>query len=454
MCLLASGKAVCPVLAVPAPFVLEREGNLIIKNLPKDIRVPGPFVIGRDGNAIIRHQLNLGVPQVIVKDTRPKIKVTEPFGLDENETFPWASAEKVVIGLLNVKSGGKRNRAANQSTPYYSYSLEIDPLFTLRGKGEIGMQLRKKGDAKAMLPNALRTISREMKNSAFLDIVKAQRKLNKLLKVKDGEQEEKQKKNLSKELEYIRGSYYGYHQKEPKFPEDDKLVCIALNGTSSTQRLSYWMEVNATQLEHISKQLDLPYGWSLNKNLKPVSPWANHGDQSQMGDDKPLFRCSQSNRGYVPAEEGLVLSAQKIPPEFQNNYNRDGNGYVRLTLRNPTEFPLSIPALRKTEEGILWQESLVCLIGREICLPKIQGLEDIGETKPTVLEPGEQISATINPLLFSNFPEIAGSSQLTFRFCLGKKVARTTFYFNSQYHDNIKLKLKAGVPTRPVSLGD
>jgi hypothetical protein len=434
LCLLASGKAVCPVLAVPGPFVIEREGNVII-----------------------RHQLNLKVPQIpapLGKSTRSTIKVTEPFGLDENETFPWTSAERVVVGLLHVKSGGKRNRAAIQTTPYYSYSLEIDPLVTLRGKGELGMQLRRKGDGRTKFSNALRTISREMKALAFLDIVKAQRKLDKLLKVKDGGKEEKQKKNLSKECKYIRGSYYGYHQKEPKFPEEDKLVCIALNGTNSTQRLSYWMEVNATQLEHISKQLDLPYGWRLNGQSEPVSPWAGRGDQSKMSDENASLICTKSQRGFAPAGEGLVFSVDKVLPEFRDNNTRDGNGYLRLTIRNPTDAPLSIPALRKSRNKILWKESLVCLIGRQVFLPKLQANHGILVTEQTVLEPGGQVSTTVNPLLFEKFPKDMVSSSLTFRVCLGKMIGRTTFYYNSKYHPQIIRKLKAGVPTRPVSLGD
>ena len=39
------------------------------------------------------------------------MKITPPFGLDENQTFQWASAEKVVVGLLKTKSGGQRNRS-------------------------------------------------------------------------------------------------------------------------------------------------------------------------------------------------------------------------------------------------------------------------------------------------------------------------------------------------------
>jgi hypothetical protein len=402
-----------------------------------------------------------GIERQKIVTNRSTMKVTPPFGLDENQTFSWASAEKVVLGLLHVKSGGKRNRA-NSSVPYYSYSLEIDPLVILRGKDELKMQLRRKGDLRTQVSNTLRKISREIKDSASLDIGKVQLRLDELLK----KEAKKGKKNLAQELKYIRGSYYGTHEKDPDFPEEDQLVLIALTGTSSTKRLAYWKNINVTTLDHVTKLIDLPFGWTLAEDGKPLSPWAEYGEQSQMREENPLVLCSKSDRGYSPADEGLTLSTSKIPSEFiQNNYaNRDGDGYFTLRLRNTTEFPLSIPSLRRTKNGILWKESLVCLVTatssssgattNSVCLPSFSSLNDLKSTEATILEPGQEISTTVNPLLFSQFPEIEGYSQLYFRFCLGKMVAQTSFYFNSAYHEKIIRKIKAGVPTRPISLGD
>jgi hypothetical protein len=411
---------------------------------------------------IIDLNVNIGgIERQKIVTNRSTMKVTPPFGLDENQTFPWASAEKVVLGLLHIKSGGKRNRA-NSTVPYYSYSLEIDPLVILRGKSQLKMQLRRKGDLRMKVSNALRKMSREIKDSPSLDIGKAQLRLDELLKKED----KKDKKNLTQELKFVRGSYYGTHKEDPEFPEEDQLVLIALTGTSSTKRLAYWEGVNATTLDHVTKLIDLPFGWTLDKDGKPLSPWSEYGKQSQMREENPLVLCSKSDRGFSPADEGLTISVSKIPSEFiQNNYaNRDGDGYFTLSLRNPTEFPLSIPALRRTKDGILWKESLVCLATatssssgtttNSVCLPNFSSLAELKSTEATILEPGQEISTTVNPLLFSNFPEITGYSQLSFRFCLGKTVALTTFYYNSTYHDKIKLRIRAGIPTRPISLGD
>lgn len=412
----------------------------------------------------LRQIINLnanGIEGRKIISNRSTTKVTPPFGLDKNQTFPWASAEKVVVGLLHIKSGGKRNRA-NSTVPYYSYSLEIDPLVILRGKDQLKMQLRRKGDLRTEVSNAIRKISREIKDSPSLDIEKAQLRLDELLK----EEDKKDKKNPAQELKYIRGSYYGTHTEDPEFPEDDQLVLIALTGTSSTKRLAYWEGVNATTLDHVTKLIDLPFGWTFDEDGKPLSPWSEYGKQLQMGEENPLILCSKSDRGYSPADEGLTISVSKIPSEFiQNNYaNRDGDGYFTLSLRNPTEFPLAIPALRRTKDGILWKESLVCLVTatsssngattNSVCLPGFSSIAELKSTEATILEPGQEISTTVNPLLFSNFPEIQGYSQLYFRFCFGKMVAQTSFYFNSTYHAKIIRKIKAGVPTRPISLGD
>jgi hypothetical protein len=411
---------------------------------------------------IIKLNVNAnGIEGRKIVTNRSTMKITPPFGLDENQTFPWASAEKVVLGLLHIKSGGKRNRA-NSTVPYYSYSLEIDPLVILRGKDQLKMQVRRKGDLRTKVSNDLRKISREIKHSPSLDIEKAQLRLDELLKKED----KKGKKNPIQELKYIRGSYYGTHTKDPEFPEEDQLVLIALTGTSSTKRLAYWEGVNATTLDHVTKLIDLPFGWTFDGDGKPLSPWSEYGKQSQMGEENPLVLCSKSDRGYSPADEGLTISVSKIPSEFiQNNYaNRDGDGYFTLSLRNPTEFPLAIPALRRTKDGILWKESLVCLVTatsssngattNSVCLPSFSTIAQLKSTEATILEPGQEISTTVNPLLFSNFPEIQGYSQLYFRFCFGKMVAQTSFYFNSTYHAKIVRKIKAGVPTRPISLGD
>ena len=412
----------------------------------------------------LRQIINLnanGIEGRKIISNRSTTKVTPPFGLDKNQTFPWASAEKVVVGLLHIKSGGKRNRA-NSTVPYYSYSLEIDPLVILRGKDQLKMQLRRKGDLRTEVSNAIRKISREIKDSPSLDIEKAQLRLDELLKKDD----KKEKKNPAQELKYIRGSYYGTHTKDPEFPEEDQLVLIALTGTSSTKRLAYWEGVNATTLDHVTKLIDLPFGWTFDEDGKPLSPWSEYGKQPQMGEVNPLVLCSKSDRGYSPADEGLTISVSKIPSEFiQNNYaNRDGDGYFTLSLRNPTEFPLAIPSLRRTKDGILWKESLVCLVTatsgsngattNSVCLPGFSSIAELKSTEATILEPGQEISTTVNPLLFSNFPEIQGYSQLYFRFCFGKMVAQTNFYFNSTYHAKIIRKIKAGVPTRPISLGD
>ena len=197
-----------------------------------------------------------------------------------------------------------------------------------------------------------------------------------------------------------------------------------------------------------------------------LSPWSEYGEQSHMGDANALLVCSESGRGYSPAEEGLTLSVSKIPSEFlqMNSSNRDGDGFFSLKLRNSSEFPLAIPSLRRNKEGILWKESLACLISsynssnglttNSVCLPNFSSLQNLKTTETTILEPGQEISTTVNPLLFSNFPEIPVYSQLSFRFCLGKTVALSTFYYNASYHDKIKLKIKAGIPTRPISLGD
>ena len=402
-----------------------------------------------------------GIERAKIVTSRSSMKITPPFGLDENQTFQWASAEKVVVGLLKIKSGGRRNRNVNgKNVPYFYYSLEVDPLIILRGKKQLSLQLRRKNDSRLGVSHALRELSKEIEDLESFDFTKAQTRLNELL------EDKKQEGKVHDDLKYLRASYNGVHDEEPDLPDEEELVFIALSGSSSTKKLAYWESVNATNAKRIKSLLDLPYGWTLNKQGKVLSPWSEYGEQSHMGDANALLVCSESGRGYSPAEEGLTLSVSKIPSEFlqMNNSNRDGDGFFSLKLRNSSEFPLAIPSLRRNKEGILWKESLACLISsynssnglttNSVCLPNFSSLQNLKTTETTILEPGQEISTTVNPLLFSNFPEIPVYSQLSFRFCLGKTVALSTFYYNASYHDKIKLKIKAGIPTRPISLGD
>ena len=412
---------------------------------------------------IIKLNVNAnGIEGRKIVSSRSTMKITPPFGLDENQTFPWATAEKVVVGLLKTKSGGKRNRNVNgKNVPYHYYSLEVDPLIILRGEKQLSLQSRRKDDLRSGVSNALRKMSKEIEDPASFDFSKAQPRLDELLKDK------KIGKKVRDDLKYVRASYNGAHEEEPDLPNDDELVFIALAGTSSTKKLAYWESIDASNAKLIKSLLDLPYGWTLDKEGKALSPWSEYGKQSHMGDEDSLVLCSKSGRGFSPADEGLTFSVSKIPSEFIqiNNSNRDGDGFFSLKLRNSTEFPLAIPSLRRNRDGILWKESLACLVSSTtssngsipnnfVCLPKFSSLKDLKKTEPTILEPGQEISTTVNPLLFSNFPEIVGYSQLSFRFCLGKAVALSTFYYNSSYHDKIKLRIRAGIPTRPISLGD
>jgi len=391
-----------------------------------------------------------------IRPKTTKITSTPPFGLDENETFLWESADIVLIGLLKIKSGGKRNRT-NSDVPYYSYSLEIDPLLTLRGKNALSLLTRKEGDPRIKFSKALLLTTRETKPSPTFDINASQLRLQGILEKGDFDGIQ------PNEIKYLRGSYYGSHNEEPNFPEDDELVFIALSGTSSTHRLAYWQSAGSGSLGRVIELMDLPYGWTLNAQGLPLSPWAQFGNQSNMSDRNGSLFCSRSKRSFSPSSAGLAFGVRKIVPDFQDPNGRDGNGFFELTLTNPTDLHLTIPTLRRVGEKILWKESLVCLVNsssglhqgkNRTLLPLFTPFEELGKSEATVLGPGEKISTIVNPLLFSGFPSIKGFSQLSFRFCLGKKVAYTKFYFNSAYHEKIRLKIRAGVPTRPISLAD
>ena len=98
-----------------------------------------------------------------------------------------------------------------------------------------------------------------------------------------------------------------------------------------------------------------------------------------MGDANALVVCSDSGRGYSPADEGSDAFGQQDSlgvPANQQLQSRWGWFLLAQTAKLD-EFPVH-SGLRGIKDGILWKESLACLVSsttssitnNSVCLPK------------------------------------------------------------------------------------
>ena len=344
----------------------------------------------------------------------------------------WTVNELVVIGNLHKLSGG---RVGQGTPPSFSYKLELKVHEVLRG-----------------------SLSKQNVRPAKKNLIRVREAGLPLPPVPQGvklEQNPKQDENAEGTLLQLR--HYVRQQEEPKFPKKDDVCLIALEKQGSSYRLKFWEMFNEDLASDIRLSCSLPVGWKV-KGGKIFSPWADLEVEwpSDSEDDKGGgIKCSSTRRPALDWNTKATMAITKVPSVYQTNYNRDGDGEIRLKISNFTKEPLKIPALRRIGKKILWKESLVVLIqDRAFRLPGSIGI-NLG-TEPVVLAPGEEIANTFNPLKIrdADWPSTTSVLRMNFRFCLGKHQVKEYFTYYKSHHDKIRSKLLSGQPIRPEFLGD
>jgi hypothetical protein len=190
----------------------------------------------------------------------------------------------------------------------------------------------------------------------------------------------------------------------------------------------------------------LPIGWTID-NGEPISPWAVLGDKAWPKDAKksegPV--CSKTGRpaSRVPAEATYTVE-QVLPPARQEFKNPYGNGEFKVSVGNPTEKELEIPALLTDGKKILWADSVLAFYGDQ---PKIlPGAGKATSLEPVRLKPGETVSGIVDvlPLDGISYP---GGARIYFDFVLGDRVANNFYYHLNNFHGPLReaalKKLKA-----------
>src|SRR5262249_34482484 len=143
---------------------------------------------------------------------------------------------------------------------------------------------------------------------------------------------------------------------------------------------------------------------------------------------KEPFRCAASGRPALLVGAGVEFTAEPVPPKVALKYgNPDGDGEYRVTVKNLTDKPVTVPALLSDGKAPLWDESLVILCQGKVCTaPGAKGVARAAGR--AVLKAGEWVSGVVNVLKLRGPEWPKGGYRIEFQFCLGEKSATKSFY--------------------------
>lgn len=188
-------------------------------------------------------------------------------------------------------------------------------------------------------------------------------------------------------------------------------------------------------IKRVKQWISVPLGWSV-QDGKPVSPWASLKDYAWPKDAvlKADVVCSKTGRPALGAAGAKITVEQVLPEDVKKFDNPFGDGIFKVTVTNPTDKPLLVPALLADDKQILWADSLVFVVeDKSFTLPPSDKLD--AAVRSVTLKPGESVEANINTLSLSGVSWARGGSRIYFTFCLGDASQQNFFYYSSRHHD-------------------
>lgn len=244
------------------------------------------------------------------------------------------------------------------------------------------------------------------------------------------------------------GQLTGHHSarqvEAPTFPEGDKCL-VAAAFVRGGYQIKGVEKADADAVKQMFARLSLPLGWKTTEDGKPVSPWpaGSISEGTRFSGIGKTLLCSVSGRPAFFAGKAQV-SASPVPPAKDIKWtNPDGDGEYTITVTNPNQDTIEIPALLTDGKDVLWNECLVIQCQKKAYpIPGAKPLS--GDLKPVILRPGEKISTVVNALSLVGPEWPRGGYRIEFQFCLGEKSARQSFYYMSRHHDALREKAQGG----------
>ena len=244
--------------------------------------------------------------------------------------------------------------------------------------------------------------------------------------------------NLTDKTLSCRHSY----RDDTNFPYDTgKKYIVALTTPQQTAAVRNLRLADAEAVKEVELSCALPVGWTISCG-ETHSPWAGMGKSAWSVElpadmDRPKLVCNTTGRPGLLAGTAVEWTAEPVPPKKSIQWtNPDGDGEHKLTLTNPTDKPLPVPALLTQDGKILWRECVV-IVSQERAYPCPGAKGVTGKVATLVLKPKESVSAVANVLAIKGI-EWPGGSRVEFTFCLGDKAKTTSFYYMSRHHDALR----------------
>jgi len=241
--------------------------------------------------------------------------------------------------------------------------------------------------------------------------------------------------------------FYSVRQKSPpEFPEGKECLIAAETSRGSLKAVRF-EKLAAGNVNDARFATMLPLGWSF-RDGKLSSPWTALGKGAWPASQREsgFLTCSQTGRPVLLAGPKVQFTVAPVPPVKEVKFtNPDGDGQYKITLRNTTDKPLTVPALRRAKGKLLWSESLVILCQKKAYpMPGSEGLS--ATTEAAVLKPGESVSTVVNALALKGPEWPRGGYRIAFQFCLGEQSNVQSFYYMSRHHDPIREKVLKTAP--------
>jgi hypothetical protein len=123
--------------------------------------------------------------------------------------------------------------------------------------------------------------------------------------------------------------------------------------------------------------------------------------------------------------------------------NPDGDGLYSVTVTNPTDAPLTVPALLQRDGRIRWEQSLLVFSSSQsyrgpTLAVALADAAPAGPLSPVVLEPGESVSTVVNVLHIDGLRWPRGGSRVNLLFALGEQGVTNSFYYLARHHDGLR----------------
>ncbi len=232
--------------------------------------------------------------------------------------------------------------------------------------------------------------------------------------------------------------YVRRQEAAPSFPVGERCLVTASAGREGMQIVSV-DKVTSAALEAAREAVAVPIGW-VRQGGGWLSPWAGMGDAAwpKAAAAATGPSCARTGRPALLAGSGVTLAVEPVPPKQEIQWtNPDGDGEIRVTVSNPGREPVTVPALLRSGDRILWEESLVLRCQNKAYMtPGARGVASAPD--PVVLQPGESVSTVVNILRLEGPEWPRGGYRIEFQFCLGERSAIQSFYYMSRHHDRLR----------------